>query len=75
MSTTPLSDLLKLSEAERIHLAQDLRDSIPAGSPEPAPGEEQLLEWERRQAGHRADPASAIPWDRARIRLREQFGA
>jgi putative addiction module component (TIGR02574 family) len=75
MSITPLFELLKLSEAERIQLVQDLWDSIPAASPELALDEEQLLEWERRVAEHQADAASAIPWDEGRARLRERFGA
>lgn len=75
MSTTPPSESSKPSKAERIQLAQDLWDSIPADSSELAPGGEQLLEWERRLAEHRADPASAISWDHARVGLRERFGA
>ncbi|HEV2734038.1 MAG TPA: addiction module protein [Longimicrobiaceae bacterium] len=75
MSTTPLSELLKLSEAERIQLAQDLWDSIPAQSAALPLDEEQLREMERRVAEHQADPASAIPWEEARARLRERFGA
>ncbi|HLL45284.1 MAG TPA: addiction module protein [Longimicrobiaceae bacterium] len=75
MSTTPLSELLKLSEAERIQLAQDLWDSIPAQSAALPLDEEQLREMERRVAEHQADPASAVPWEEARARLRERFGA
>jgi putative addiction module component (TIGR02574 family) len=75
MSITPLSELLKLSEAERIQLAQDLWDSIPAQSAALPPDEEQLREMERRVAEHRADPASAIPWEEARAGLHERFGA
>ena len=75
MSTTPLSELLKLSEAERIQLAQDLWDSIPAESEALPLSEEQLRELERRATEHRADPASSIPWEEARARLRERFGA
>lgn len=75
MSTTPLSESSKPSEAERIQLAQDPWDGIPADPAEPAPGGEQLLEWEWRLAEHRADPASAISWDHARLRLRARFGA
>ena len=75
MSMTPLSELLKLSEAERIQLAQDLWDSIPARSEALPLDEEQLREMERRLAEHRADPASAISWEEARTRLRERFGA
>jgi putative addiction module component (TIGR02574 family) len=75
MSTTSLSELLKLSEAERIQLAQDLWDSIPAVSEALPLSAEQLGELESRLAEHQADPASAIPADEARARLREHFGA
>lgn len=75
MSTTPLSELLKLSEAERIQLAQDLWDSIPSRSTALPLDEDQLREMERRMAEHQADPASAIPWEQARARLHERFGA
>lgn len=75
MSTSSLSELLKLSEAERIQLAQDLWDSIPPASEALPLTEEQLRELERRLAEHRADPSSAIPWEEVRPRLRERFGA
>lgn len=74
MSTLPLSDLLKLSEAERIQLAQDLWDSIPAESPVLELTEEQRQELDRRLAQHEADPTSAIPWEEVRARLLERFG-
>jgi len=43
MNPATLSELLKLSETERIQLAQDLRDSIPADS-EALPLSPELLE-------------------------------
>jgi len=75
MTNASLSELLNLTEAERIQLAQDLWDSIPAGSQALPLSAEQRQELERRLAEHRANPASAIPWDEARARLRERFGA
>lgn len=71
MSAVSLSELLKLSEAERIRLAQDLWDSIPAGSEVLRLSPGLLEEMEERLAEHRADPSSAIPADEARARLRE----
>jgi len=65
---------LKLSEAERIQLAQDLWDSIPASSELLSPSDEQVEEWDRRLAEHDADPSSAISWEEARAQLREEFG-
>ncbi len=73
--STSLSELLKLSEAERIQLAQDLWDSIPAASEALPLSPAQLEDLESRLAEHHADPASAIPADVARARLRERFGA
>jgi putative addiction module component (TIGR02574 family) len=75
MSPATLSELLKLSEAERIQLAQDLWESIPPTSDALSPTEAQIEEWERRIAEHRADPSSAISWEEARARLRVRYGA
>ncbi len=65
-----LSELLKLSDAERIRLAQDLWDSIPADSDAIPLSPEQLQEMEERLAEHLADRSSAIPADDARARMR-----
>lgn len=75
MSPAPLSELLKLSETERIQLAQDLWDSISPASEALPLSPEQLREMEERLAEHRADPSSAIPADEARARLRKRSGA
>jgi putative addiction module component (TIGR02574 family) len=75
MVAVSLSDLLKLSPAERIQLAQDLWDSI-AEDPEALPlTSEQRQELERRLAEHEQDPSTAVPWEDVRARLRERFGA
>jgi putative addiction module component (TIGR02574 family) len=74
MNTQTFADLLKLSEAERIQLAQDLWDSIPADSDALPLSTEQLEEMERRLAEHRADPRTSIPADEARAQLRDRFG-
>lgn len=75
MSTLSRSELLKLSEAERIQLAQDLWDSIPAESSVLGLSEEQRQELDRRLAEHEADPASATTWKELRARLLQRFGA
>jgi len=75
MSTSSLPELLKLSEAERIQLAQDLWDSIPPASGSLSLTDEEREELERRLAEHRADPSSSIPWEEARAQLHERFGA
>ncbi|MDP9348447.1 MAG: addiction module protein [Gemmatimonadota bacterium] len=75
MSTLSLSALLKLTEAERIQLAQDLWDSISPESEALPLSEEQRRELERRLTEHKADPSSAIPWEEVRAQLRERFGS
>jgi putative addiction module component (TIGR02574 family) len=72
---THVADLLRLSDAERIQLAQDLWDSIPVGSDALALSDEQREELDRRLAEHERDPASAIDWAEARQRLKNRYGA
>jgi putative addiction module component (TIGR02574 family) len=69
-----LAELLELSPAERIQLAEDLWDSVVA-SPETMPSltAEQVAELERRLAEHIRNPSSAIPWEEARARLWSRF--
>ncbi len=70
----PLDELLKLTVAERIQLAEDLWDSIVA-KPDALPlTDAQQAEIERRLAEHDRDPESAIPWEEARARLHQRFG-
>jgi putative addiction module component (TIGR02574 family) len=73
MKASTLSELLKLSPAERIQLAQDLWDSIDEREATPLT-EEQIREVEQRLAEHDADPESAIPWQEVRERLRSRYG-
>lgn len=73
--STQASDLLRLSDAERIQLAQDLWDSIPADSAALSLTDEQQKELDRRLAEHHADPSSSISWAEARQRLKDRFGA
>jgi putative addiction module component (TIGR02574 family) len=70
-----LADLLELTPAERIQLAEDLWDSVSA-SPESMPGltAEQLEEIERRLGEHARDPAAALPWEEVRARLWSRLG-
>jgi putative addiction module component (TIGR02574 family) len=74
MAIRPLSELLKLSPAERIQLAQDLWDSLTEDEA-PALTPEQLEELERRLAAHDENPAAAVPHDQVRARLQARFGA
>jgi putative addiction module component (TIGR02574 family) len=75
MATIPFSDLLKLSPAERIQLAQDLWDSIAEEDDALPLTDEQRAELDRRMAEHARDPSSSVPWSEVRARLHERFGA
>ncbi|HET8655119.1 MAG TPA: addiction module protein [Longimicrobiaceae bacterium] len=69
MTTTSLSDLLQLSPAERIQLAQDLWDSI-AAEPQVLPvSEAQRQEVVRRSEAHRRNPEEAVPLEDALERI------
>lgn len=72
MSEISVSDLLHLSVAERIQLAEDLWDSIAreATNSDALPiTDEQRIELDRRLADYEADPGASIPWEEARARL------
>jgi putative addiction module component (TIGR02574 family) len=74
MANPSLDELLRLSVAERIQLAEDLWNSI-AVDPAALPfTETQRAEIARRLAAHDRDPESAIPWEEVRSRLHERFG-
>lgn len=66
------AELMELTPAERIRLAEDLWDSI---SPENLPSltAEQIEEINRRLAEHRKDPSTAVPWEEVRARLWARF--
>jgi putative addiction module component (TIGR02574 family) len=63
-------DFLSLSVAERIQLAEDIWDSIPAENPESAALTPlQLQELQARLDAHDQDPSTAIPWEQVRAEL------
>jgi putative addiction module component (TIGR02574 family) len=70
-----LADLLELTPAERIQLAEDLWDSVSASS-ETMPGltATQVAEVERRLAEHTRDASAAVPWEEVRARLWSRLG-
>jgi putative addiction module component (TIGR02574 family) len=70
-----LDELLKLSPAERIQLAEDLWDSV-ASDPKQLPplSDAQRAEIARRMADHERDPATALDWDDVRKRLWSRLG-
>jgi putative addiction module component (TIGR02574 family) len=62
MNKPLLQELLKLSPAERIELAQELWDSI-APNDMPPLSEAQKQEIDRRIAEHERDPSRASSWE------------
>ena len=73
MDKSLLKELLELTPAERIELAEDLWDSIePQEMPPPTDGQKQ--EFERRYAEHVRDPESASKWDDVKKRLLARLG-
>lgn len=68
--STQLSDILQLSIAERIQLAEDIWDSI-AVAPEAVPvTDEQKQELDRRLQAHAQNPDEAVSWDELERKLR-----
>ena len=72
MNKPLLKELLELTPAERIELAEDLWDSI---EPEELPPltAEQMEECERRYAEHLRDPSSASRWEDVKARLLARY--
>jgi putative addiction module component (TIGR02574 family) len=69
MATNPLSEILKLSVAERIQLVEDIWDSI-AADPDALPlTPEQREELDRRLADADANPGEGRPWSEVKARL------
>ena len=68
--STQISDILQLSVAERIQLAEDIWDSIAAEDSEAASlTPAQLQEVQARLQAHDQDPSSAVPWEQVRSEL------
>lgn len=62
----------EMNPVEQILYVQDLWDRI-AGHPESVPvSPEWGSELDRRLTAHRADPASSVPWEAVRARLRSR---
>lgn len=74
MATISISDLLALSPAERIRLAQDLWDSLPADAGSAPLSPEERQEVHRRLAEHEQDPSTSIAHEEVKARLRARFG-
>ena len=72
MNKALLQELLQLSPAERVEIAQELLDSVEETELPPLTPE-QMQEIDRRIAEHERDPSRAIPWEKVRERLRARF--
>lgn len=70
-----LTDLFKLTPAERIQLAEDLWDSVAVNPADLPPlSDAQKAEIERRLAERTKDPSKATGWDEVRARLWSRIG-
>ena len=68
--STELSDILQMSVAERIQLAQDIWDSITT-VPEPLPvTETEREELDRRLVMYTQNPDEGISWDELKEKVR-----
>jgi putative addiction module component (TIGR02574 family) len=69
--STQLSDILKLSVAERIQLVEDIWDSI-AADPAALPlTDAEREELDRRLAAHAQDPDAGVSWTELKRKVRE----
>lgn len=69
--STQISDILQLSIAERIQLAEDIWDSI-AAFPEALPlTDKQREELDRRLQAYSQNPSEGISWDDLKERVRK----
>ena len=69
MATNPLSDILKLSVAERIQLVEDIWDSIAADPEALALSEEHRQELDRRLDHQATSPGVGRSWAEVKARL------
>ena len=74
MSSTSLAQLLKLPPTERAELAMALWESLSMDEREAelTLSPDQAAELDRRWQEHLKNPASAIPWDDVRRKLRDR---
>jgi putative addiction module component (TIGR02574 family) len=71
MMSTQLTDILQMSVAERIQLAEDIWDSI-AAVPEALPlTDAEKQELDRRLELYAQNPDEGIPWDELKEKVRK----
>jgi putative addiction module component (TIGR02574 family) len=73
MNKALLDELMQLTPAERLELAQELWDSVPDETDDFELTPEQKTELDRRMAEHERDPSRAIPLEEFLSRLRARF--
>ena len=69
MSKISIADVLDLSVAERIQLAEDIWDTIPKASEAPKITDAQRAELDRRLEAHRKNPDAGSPWADVKARI------
>ena len=69
MSKISLADVLELSVAERIQLAEDIWDTIPKASETPKITDAQRAELDRRLEAHRKNPDAGSSWEEVKARI------
>jgi putative addiction module component (TIGR02574 family) len=66
------ASLFDLSPSEKLQLVQDLWDDL-AASPDDVPVQDwQIAEVERRKANLKKNPASGLPWEEVKRRIRSR---
>jgi putative addiction module component (TIGR02574 family) len=72
--STQLEEILRLSVAERIQLAEDIWDSI-AADPAALPlSDAQRQELDRRLESYAQNPDEGLPWEELKERVRKSHG-
>jgi putative addiction module component (TIGR02574 family) len=72
--STQLEEILRLSVAERIQLAEDIWDSI-AADPAALPlSDAQRLELDRRLESYAQNPDEGFPWEELKEKVRKSHG-
>lgn len=68
-ASTVLSEIRKLSVAERIRLVEDIWDAVAADAPDLPLTEPQRKELDERLAQADAHPGTGVPWSEVKARL------
>ena len=69
--STQLSDILQLSIAERIQLAEDIWDSVAASPESVLVTDEQRQELDRRLQAYAQNPGEGVSWEELKDKVRK----